>query len=111
MTGDDDPLVDPLDDRLRWCVHCRADCWPDPAYQRHTDTCPTVTGLWPVTVDDIHPVWGLGCCCACGAPFALGEHYTLVDDSTGLPAAEPDTGWVVCAGCAVLGRDPRPVPR
>lgn len=98
---------DPLADALRWCVHCRADCWPEPANQRHTPSCPTVTGLYPVTEQERHPEHGLGCCTACSAEFEAGDVYVLVDDDTGRPAASPDCGWVVCLGCAALDRDPR----
>lgn len=84
----------------RYCVYCHADCWPAPVDQRHAETCPTVTGVYPATGES---------CCACGRP--VGDAYGLVDDATGCPvtcAAEGSTSWVVCLGCLVLARDPRP---
>lgn len=101
------PDVDPLDDAFRWCVYCCADCWPEPENQRHADTCPTRTGLYPVTEQERDPAGGHGCCTACADPFLPGDHYVLVDDATGRTAPAPDAGWVVCVGCGALGRDPR----
>lgn len=58
------------------CIHCRA-------YWRagHTETCPQVTKVWPVTEAEADIV--------CGEDGGnLGDFYTVVD------------GVIVCLGCA-----------
>ena len=86
-------MIDPLDERRRWCVWCGADCWPDPEYQDHDADCPQTTGLYPVTADDL--VDGM-LCAECRTPFRLGDLYArqLTDDE--------DVFVIVCVGCRVL---------
>lgn len=100
-------MFDPLDEAYRWCIYCRADCWPEPEHQQHDADCPIVTGIYPVTDAERDPHGELPCCTACSGQFVLGEVYLLVDVDTGAVAPVPDTGLVVCIGCALLGRDPR----
>ena len=79
--------------RYRWCVHCGADCWPEPHHQRHQLDCPAVTGVFPVLPG------ALGRCTSCGQPFGDTDCYALVEHTDGL-------AWVICLGCAAQGRHP-----
>lgn len=102
-------MFDPLDEQYRYCIYCKADCWPDPAYQQHDKTCPFETGLYPVDDDTIAHE---GCCSQCSVPFVPGDFEMNVDMKTGkvVKRFEPDKWYeIVCVGCAtaldVLGAD------
>lgn len=81
----------------RPCVHCGAawfgEAFPDPD---HSPECPMVTGLYPVTADDI------GCICAgCGAPFKIdgAKVERVVSKHRDFTVVV-----LVCVGCAVTER-------
>lgn len=102
------PTFDPLDPSLRYCVYCEADCWPEPENQQHAESCPFVTGIYPVR--DLGPDGTYGQCTACTAQFLEGEYYVLVSDTTGrqvVRAGSGETCWVACLGCGLTERDPR----
>lgn len=64
------------------CVYCGADCThPEPG---HRDTCPAVTGVYPVDEPDM-------ACARCAAPLDLVYHLVHIAD---------DIAECVCAGCA-----------
>lgn len=67
------------------CVYCGADC--DNTAPDHRETCPAVTGVYPVDMADME-------CGRCSAPLSLSYHLVRVD---GLP----DVVEAVCAGCAL----------
>ncbi len=83
---------DSLDPAYRRCVYCGADCWPEPENQRHHESCPTVSGLYPVRAADLVP-HGFGCC-RCPVTFRVGDRYVLIGTAT-----VPEFGEVVCVGC------------
>lgn len=91
-------MFDPLDERYRWCIHCSADCWPEPEYQKHDEYCPFVTGLWPVMEEDLK----LGMCCGqCMKAFQSGDVYMHINMETALPQSRPaEMNEIVCVGCA-----------
>lgn len=95
----DVPIFDALADEFRWCVYCKADCWPEPENRRHSADCPQSTGLYPVDQDmvdrDARCGYGDG---TCGHVFQLGEVYMHTE-------VEVDGGdtyaTVACVGCAL----------
>jgi hypothetical protein len=95
---------DPLDERFRWCIFCKADCWPDREYQEHAEDCPSATNLWPVTGADL--AYGLACI-DCHVELNLGDFYAQVDVTE--PGEEIRCFEVVCIGCKaahdLLGAD------
>lgn len=93
------PFFDPLADEHRWCVYCKADCWPEPENQQHAKDCPRVTGLYPVDQEmvDNNVRCGFGDA-DCGHVFKLGEFYM----DTEVERNGPDTTvTVACIGCAL----------
>lgn len=94
------PDFDPLDEKYRWCVYCKADCWPDPAY--HADDCPVTTGRYPVEEGR-----GLGpsACCRCDKEFPEGSFYRLILAPGEINDPEDDhefkTYLTVCEDCAM----------
>lgn len=85
------------DDYLRWCVYCGADCFVPPGRQSHRDSCPTVTGAYPVEGDDV--LMGLRCM-DCGRAFGMGDYYVereLLDECLTSGVA---MSAVVCLTCA-----------
>ncbi len=88
---------DPMDPAYRWCVYCGTDCWPEPENQGHHESCPSITGLYPVRDADLVP-HGFGCC-RCPVMFRVGDQYVLIDAVTSRPATCPERGEAVCVGC------------
>lgn len=92
------------EDLFRYCVHCGADC--DVAEPEHVDSCPFVTGIWPVREEDADHCPHCGkdtgemICMDCGAPLDVGDHYALRDVETGALEVRPEIGDVICLGCA-----------
>ena len=97
------------DDPFRYCAHCGVDCYEpgaedgshDYADVEHKPDCPSVTGLWPVTMEmlgmrgpDDPYAFGMRCM-DCGVEFKLGDVYAHRE------VAE-DVREVVCVGCRVL---------
>lgn len=94
---------DEYEDKFRWCVFCKADCWVDKP--EHAVDCPSSTGVWPVRYEAMHPPCE-HCgkrpdpsirCSECECVLGLGDFYThrQLADIAGLPAYEP-----ICLGCA-----------
>lgn len=89
---------DHLADEYRWCVYCKADCWPEPENQQHQPDCASITGLYPVMPTDLNPWGGYGDCSACHTPFALGDLYVIANMDTETVDGSR-SGYVVCVGC------------
>ncbi|HYQ69063.1 hypothetical protein [Actinophytocola sp.] len=89
------PFFDPTDERYRWCFYCKADCWPEPENQRHTEDCPSVTGLWPIDQADVDN--GARCGRGCGHVFEVGEVYM---DTEVIEHGRDKITTVTCVGCA-----------
>jgi hypothetical protein len=89
------PTFDPLDDQYRWCIYCRADCWPELEDQRHSPVCPDTTGLYPV---DEQLLSCRGGCGSCGSIFRAGDVYMHIEQAS----AGLDTVEVACIYCAAL---------
>lgn len=105
LDGDLNPI-----DPFRYCVHCGVDCYHpwaengshdyDPDVE-HKPNCPTVTGLYPVTMETLgmrgpDDPYAFGArCMDCGVEFKLGDTYALRRISE-------DGFEVVCVGCRVL---------
>jgi hypothetical protein len=93
-------MFDALDEKYRWCIYCKADCWLELENQRHDKTCPFETGLFPVDSDTIERG---GCCGQCSTPFELDDFEMNVDMKTGeiVSKFEPYRSYeIVCVGCA-----------
>lgn len=110
------------EDRFRWCIHCKADCWVDPEDQEHAAGCPFSTGLWPVETDAALEVarwvrWESDApadvkaqadealarepvCDECHTPFRPGEVYMLRSIESGEVENRPLAGVMICIGCA-----------
>ena len=94
------------DDRFRYCVWCKVDCYEDEP--EHADDCPQTTGLRPVREEDLGPTCAhcgkpsLGGirCMDCGEEIKVGEFYVLrnVDDRDEV-GGNPFVGEVICVGC------------
>lgn len=95
----------PLDEQWRWCTYCKADCWLEPENQQHETTCPTVTGLYPVAVEDLEQ----GVVCPfCQHLFKAGDVYVDIDATTGRLVhgrSEDVTTMSACLGCAAGALD------
>lgn len=92
------PFFDPLADEFRWCIYCKADCWPELENQQHADDCPSVTGLYPVDQEMLD----LGVRCGygdadCGHVFKRGEFYMETEVEHHGPNKYVT---VACIGCA-----------
>ena len=97
------------EDPFRWCA-CGADCYADEP--EHTDECPSVTGVYPVTEQDLgirgpNDPYAHGMrCMDCEADFKVGDHYTHREVEASnplLPGIEGAAVYeVVCLGCAAL---------
>jgi hypothetical protein len=91
---------DPLDDKWRWCVYCKADCWPEVENQEHADDCPTVTGRYPV-----EPNGGPSACCRCEVELKVGGFYRHIcvreAGDTGDELADAPVYETVCEDCAM----------
>lgn len=102
-------MSDETEDRFRWCIYCKADCWLDAEDQEHATDCPQTTGVWPVTERDLgirgpdDPYAHGMKCMDCEADFKVGDHYTHrpIGDHPLLPGMDPIPGYeVICLGCA-----------
>jgi hypothetical protein len=93
---------DPLDDNWRWCVYCKADCWPDEP--DHDEDCPSVTGRYPIDHPAEKPAPPSECC-RCGHEFekGRGEVYRLIRiaGDEDLDDHEYPTYESVCEDCAI----------
>lgn len=85
---------DSLDDKYRYCVYCRADCWPGEEFQVHELDCARLTGLFPVDVDLV----AHGATCGCGYVFKSGDFY--LDSELDVSGADP-VSVLVCVECAL----------
>lgn len=90
-------MFDSLSERYRWCIYCKADCWPEPEHQKHNVDCPMATGLWPITEDDYNMDM---CCGMCSEKFEMGEHSMQFDLHTHEVVLRGDMLEVICIGCA-----------
>lgn len=90
-------MFDSLDDQYRWCIFCKADCWPEQENQEHAADCPQSTNLWPVSDDDYKCEM---CCCMCSERFDKDSHSVLVDAVTGEITTLALVSTVICIGCA-----------
>lgn len=93
-------MFDPLDEQYRWCIYCKADCWPEPEHQKHDSNCPMETGLYPVDDDTIEHE---GCCGQCAIPFEPGDFEMNVDMETGKIVSQFENNKsyeVICVSCA-----------
>lgn len=72
----------------------------------HANTCPAVTGVWPIREEDADPCPHCGrdtramACMDCGADLVVGDYYATRDIETGDLAVRPEYGEVICLGCA-----------
>jgi hypothetical protein len=92
-------MFDPLDEQYRYCMYCKADCWPEPENQKHDLSCPMETGLYPVDDDTIYHE---GCCGQCGITFQPGDFEMNIDMETGKVVARFENNKcyeVVCVSC------------
>lgn len=89
------PFFEPLDEKYRWCVYCGADCWPEPENQQHKGDCPSVTGLWPVSQEDVER--GASCGKECGHVFQLGEYYMHTEVEENGPDKVVTVACIACA--------------
>lgn len=98
------PDFDPMDEAFRWCVFCKADCWPDPEFQSHDDDCPNVTGIFPIDERTMPPTAfkenGAPDIRCCRCDRTMTTHYRLVD-APGTEGADPPVKLVVCDDCAM----------
>jgi hypothetical protein len=99
------------EDPFRYCIYCKADCYADEP--EHAEDCPSSTGVYPLTENDLKPLCphcgesmrGLPRCGDCGEKMKLGDHYMHRELDPGDPD-DPDpiagasTYMVICVGCA-----------
>lgn len=90
-------MFDPLDEQFRWCVFCKADCWPEPQKQKHNIDCPMSTGLWPITETDYNMDM---CCGMCYEKFELNEFSMQFDVEKQQVSLYGTLLEVICIGCA-----------
>jgi hypothetical protein len=91
--------IDPLGEKYRWCIYCKADCWPEKENQQHADDCPQMTGLYPVDQrmldNQVRCGYGED---GCGYVFQSGDIYTMTE----VEHRGPHTfGTVSCIECAM----------
>jgi hypothetical protein len=90
-------MYDSLDEQYRYCVHCSADCWPEPANQKHAMDCPTSTGIYPMDAQEKE--YGM-ICDQCDKD--IEDYYGYIDMNTGNPVTRAGAGDIVecvCLGC------------
>lgn len=81
------------DPDFRYCVYCGCDCDDFPGIEPdHTQDCPNVTGLFPVSVRDIRAQLT---CMDCNELFKPGDYFVRVRE-------ERDIAEEVCVGCGAL---------
>jgi hypothetical protein len=93
------------------CVFCGVECVTSDV--EHLPSCPSVTGLYPVRLEDLGPTCthcgqpSIGMICpVCREPFQVGDMYVLVggdpkpeDQADGIENAYY-AGTITCIGCA-----------
>lgn len=90
-------MFDSLSEQYRWCIYCKADCWPEPEHQKHNPDCPMTTGVYPVTDDDYNMEM---CCSMCSERFEQGSSNIVIDIVTGEVSPHALISTVICIGCA-----------
>lgn len=81
----------------RFCIYCSADCFEDEP--KHGPGCPTITGLYPTTNQDLE--WGVTCM-DCNTEFKDGDFYAIRE-------IDENVHEVVCIGCRILNPEPQEV--
>lgn len=97
------------------CIYCLAPgCLTGDV--EHATTCPQVTHVYPYTEEDAS-IRGGFICIACEDPFSVGDSYVeidadpthpaiagAIDKAEELGAHNADIKFLLCVGCAALGR-------
>jgi hypothetical protein len=77
------------------CIYCKAGGCEDGTAEHRAD-CPSVPGVWPVTLQEMWPA-GPAQCEGCGTTLWPGDQYSHIVLSEAPPIFQ-----VACTGCALL---------